>query len=66
MTKINALLVKKELVNTVEGALNKFRINLNDWDRSKVLYNSNGEGYVIYTIVCTKDQFESIKQNINY
>lgn len=65
MTKINALLVKKELVSTVDSALNKFRINLNDWDRSKVLYN-NGEGYVIYTIVCTKDQFESIKQIINY
>ena len=65
MTKINALLVKKELVSTVDGALNKLRINLNDWDRSKVLYN-NGEGYVIYTIVCTKDQFESIKQIINY
>lgn len=65
MTKINALLVKKELVSTVDGVLNKFRINLNDWDRSKVLY-SNGEGYVIYTIVCTKDQFESIKQIINY
>lgn len=65
MTKINALLVKKELVSTVDGVLNKFRINLNDWDRSKVLYN-NGEGYVIYTIVCTKDQFESIKQIINY
>ena len=65
MTKINALLVKKELVSTVDGVLNKFRINLNDWDRSKVLYN-NGERYVIYTIVCTKDQFESIKQIINY
>ena len=65
MTKINALLVKKELVSTVDGVLNKLRINLNDWDRSKVLYN-NGEGYVIYTIVCTKDQFESIKQIINY
>ena len=66
MTKINALLVKKELVSRVDGALNKFRINLNDWDRSKVLYNNNGEGYVVYTIVCAKDQFESIKQIINY
>lgn len=63
MKKFYAMLVKEEQTADMERVLNRFRIGLNDWDRTRTLY-SNGKGYVNYTIICTEDTFESIRQII--
>ena len=63
MKKFYAMLVRENQTADVERVLSKFRISLNDWDRTRVLY-SNGNGYINYTIICTQDEFESIRQII--
>ena len=60
MKKFYALLVREEQTDTMERTLNRFRIGLNDWDRTRVLY-SNGVGHVNYTIICTEEEFKSIR-----
>ena len=63
MKNFYAILVREEQTANMESVLNKFRVGLNEWDRTRVLY-SNGHGYVNYTIICTEDVFKSIKRMV--
>ena len=64
MKKFYCILVREDQTTTMEKALNRFRIGLNEWDRTRVLY-SDGVGYVNYTIICTDKTFRSIFQIVN-
>ena len=62
MKSIYTVLVYENYTAQVESLLNRFRVGLNDWDRSKV-FELNGERVVNYTIACTEDVHTSI---VNY
>lgn len=64
MKKIFTMLVVEEDTSTMENVLNKVRIGLNDWDRSKTFENL-GVNLVNYTILCEDSQFESIVNLMN-
>lgn len=64
MKKFYNMVVRVDQTVTMEKALNRLRIGLNEWDRTRVLY-SNGVGYVNYTIICTDETYASIYQVIN-
>ena len=64
MKKIFTMLVVEEDAKRMENVLNKIRIGLNDWDRSKTFENL-GVKLVNYTILCEDDQFESIVNLMN-
>ncbi len=55
-----AMMVRENQTDAMERVLIRFRIGLNNWDKTRVLY-FKGEGYVSYTILCTADTFKSIK-----
>lgn len=63
MKMFYTMLVRENMTNVMEGLLNKFRIAMNDWDRTRVLHYGN-VGYVNYTIICTEEVFKTIKQII--
>ena len=64
MKQFNVMLVREDQTSAMERVLNMFRIGLNEWDRTRVLYYQ-GYGYVNYTIVCTEEVFTSIKDVMN-
>lgn len=64
MKKFYNMVIREDQTVTMEKALNRFRIRLNEWDRTRVLY-SNGVGYVNYTIICTDETYGSIYQIVN-
>ena len=59
MKMIYTVLVYENYTAQLESLLNRFRVNLNDWDRSKV-FDLNGARLVNYTIACTEDIYVSI------
>ena len=64
MKQIYTLLVVAEDTHRVESILNAFRIELNDWDKTK-MFKVPGARLVNYTILCTEDQFKSIVNQMN-
>lgn len=59
MKKVYNMLVLEEATADVEKLFNRFRVGLNDWDRSKV-FEFEGLQVVNYTITCTKEMYDSI------
>lgn len=64
MKKIYTFLVVAEDVTRMESNLNKLRIGLNDWDKSKV-FNIQGNNLVNYTIMCDEETFVSLTNIMN-
>ena len=64
MKKIFTMLVVEEDTQRMENVLNKTRIGLNDWDRSKTFENL-GVKLVNYTMLCEDNQFETIVNLMN-
>lgn len=63
MKLVYNLLVLENCTARVETLFNRLRVGLNDWDRSKV-FELNGTRLVNYTIVCTREQYDSIKESM--
>ena len=63
MKTLNALVVKPEECQKIEGLFNKFLIGMNDWDRSKK-FEVKGREVVVYNVVCDEDTCKSIKNLI--
>lgn len=59
MKQIYNVLVYEAYTARMESLFNRFRIGLNDWDRSKT-FNLNGEQVVNYTIACTENVYTSL------
>lgn len=62
MKMFYTVLVGVDYTARVESLLNALRVSLTDWDKTKV-FDYAGAKYVSYTIVCTKDTYDTI---INY
>jgi hypothetical protein len=62
MRDIRLFVVQPTECQLVENVLNKFRIGLNDWDRTKIFSNVRGHrDVVIYMVLCDEQTHESIK-----
>lgn len=59
MKNLHVFLVKPEECQLVEGLFNLSRVELNDWDKTKV-FNFKEHDIVIYNIVCEDETYESI------
>lgn len=59
MKRIYNALVYENSTAAMESVLNRFRVGLNDWDRSKVFEIQNRR-VVNYTIVCDEETYQDI------
>ena len=57
------LLVDERCVLQVESLLNRLRVGLNDWDKTKA-FDYCGGRYVNYTIMCTSETYETITSHL--
>lgn len=53
------VLVVEGYASKMESLLNRFRVSLNDWGKTRAIENL-GTKYVAYTILCTKETYDSI------
>ena len=65
MKKIWYMLVVEDETVKMESLLNKFRVGLNEWDRTKTFLMEDGSKVVGYTIMCTEEVFVSINELMN-
>ena len=63
METLNALVVKTKECQLTENLLNKFRISLNDWDRTKK-FEYKGHELVVYNVICDEETYKTIKNLI--
>lgn len=59
MKMIYTVLVVEDLTARMESLLNRFRVGMNEWDRSKT-FEIHGGRVVNYTIVCTEETHDDI------
>lgn len=59
MKTFYTMIVSVDNTAKLEKLFNAFRIDLRNWDRSKI-FNVQGINVVNYTILCTKEEYESI------
>lgn len=63
MKDLRIFVVEPTECNLIEGLFNKFKVGLNDWDRTKI-FHVRGRDVVIYHVICDEDTQESIKNVI--
>lgn len=64
MKKVYTYLVYASECSNLEKVLNTFRVNLNDWDKTRTL-TINGVSLVNYTIICEESVYVSITNVMN-
>ena len=64
MARVYSILVDAANINRMDSVLNRFRIGLHNWDRSRVLMYQ-GREVVNYTVICTEDEYAAIMDTLN-
>lgn len=63
-TGVYTILVGVAEFEKLEKNLNRFRIGLNDWDKTKI-FNVSGCEVIHYTIICDEETFISLTKVVN-
>lgn len=64
MKKIFTIVVTEEEGVKLEGLFNKFQIEMNDWEGSKI-FEVQGFKLRTYTVVCDEETFNDITELMN-